>query len=133
MSHTELQLLLAIPSRTQRYRAAVDTGTFKDIAKVCQRWLDVLSRHTFERSGVGGGGVAPVVAEDVYVYLLDLKGLPDKAVGMVQYIGALPSCSGLWFGVRLAPVCAFSLLNNKCVDHLAIYTFIIVVVLVLRF
>lgn len=101
LNKTEFMLLLAVSSRSHRYRLAVDKAwDFKDIVRVSQRWIETASsvRQASYRTG------AQAAVEDVYVYLLGQKGLPERAAGKVQYIGPLPSLVGLWFGVVLASV-----------------------------
>lgn len=90
----EAQLLLAVPI-AERQRLVTETTLLQEGRQIFQRWSD-----QFRPSHLNS-------TSDIYVYVLGQKDLPEKAAGVIQYVGPLPSFSGTWFGVKLAPVSSF--------------------------
>ena len=92
INEMEFQLLLAISSCSERKRVLTETELVQDGCQIYQRYAEQL--RSSQRCA----------QSEVYVYVLDQRGLPERAAGVVQYIGPLPSSSGIWFGVKLALV-----------------------------
>lgn len=102
LDETEAKLLVAV-SVDDRQRVFRETNLLRDGCQILQRWKDQF-RVPHRNSA----------ADDIYVYVLGQKDIPDRAAGVIQYVGPLPSHNGIWFGVKLVSV-------SVAVVYLSIY------------
>lgn len=102
LDETEARLLVAV-SVDDRQRVFRETSLLRDGCQILQRWKDQF--RVPHRNNA---------ADDIYVYVLGQKDMPDRAAGTIQYVGSLPSHNGTWFGVKLVSV-------SVAVVYLSIY------------